>query len=1072
MPIAIRNRSGFRRSRISVPAGLCSAIVGALVIQSTPALAHDAAPAPAKRIAFPTLSKAQLNSAVEAQAEMASSGLSVIGSFATQNQVKGALIARGVPMIIDNPIIDAATLATKGFVPSHGWVTFKGEGLAFGRPPDANAFELDKPYVLLYAPMRSLSDAALTDQIPDPPYQLVGAAWFKDYEGTALMTATPTETPPTMDPVPDGLLPGGGWFRHSAGCHLSNGQFVAFNENLPAPSATRAATGIAWCQAIGLGSTFAGSSPEPTTLERGECRLSRDLNATIPRPIMDGSTVLTNRPPFPQLLPPGAEPYVRPEPTIEDSGLLYLADLTVWIAQKAIHSAWSGYGVLYRASLNALRVASNVKCNAIALEPNVNIPTFWHGAAWDAHLFFRPDGTTTAGIVDYTVIPNGYVGPSIAFTPVTDFAHVLDIGAAPLAPQTAVLVGGNAQAYVSWTPPSDPSGAGVVPLPITGYEVTVTKPGSPSRTVTVAPNLRQTVISGLSGGTYTASVKAINNTDTGAAKVSSSAVIGGTGPQVTWSYHGNPPTSRGFINGSLSADITATDATGVAKIQWWSDAEPTVRDVVPASGSPTTLTALGGVGTPGARELYFKAIDTDGNESPITTLRGTVTQFAPMTPTFGTVNTTEWMNHDVAVTWNAVDFDNDLDRDASSPNPVFITTEGAASTAVVRAVDAVGRVATATTPAVKIDKTAPTSSVSGIPTGWTNRPVTATFSTADSLSGVDSVRWFFDGPTVGEPVNRFTTTATMSDEGEYTLNWVVTDRANNISELQSVPFRIDKTAPSLTGAVSSRVAPNAAGWLNTDAVIEWSASDAASGVDTATLAAASRISSEGSAMTITNSVSDLAGNTTTATSPPVNIDKTPPVSSMTLPSSFGTTVVLSVSSSDTLSGVAKRWTRVDGRAAVEGAAVTVSTPGSHVVEYWSQDVAGNVETPKSVSFSLSAPSSSIVPSVGSSAPTTSTALAAVSPTTTLAPLIPAVRPETTDRTPATSTVAPTTIAPRSNGVRSVTTTTIRATKSPKRPSVTTTVKRPSRLPLSQNRKPKATVKSSATTTKKSSPKRS
>ena len=44
--------------------------------------------------------------------------------------------------------------------------------------------------------------------------------------------------------------------------------------------------------------------------------------------------------------------------------------------------------------------------------------------------------------------------------------------------------------------------------------------------------------------------------------------------------------------------------------------------------------------------------------------------------------------------------------------------------------------------------------------------------------------------------------------------------------------------------------------------------------------------------------------------------------------------------------------RVDGGAWGKGTSVTVSAPGAHTVEYRSADKAGNVETAKSVGFSI------------------------------------------------------------------------------------------------------------------------
>ncbi len=54
------------------------------------------------------------------------------------------------------------------------------------------------------------------------------------------------------------------------------------------------------------------------------------------------------------------------------------------------------------------------------------------------------------------------------------------------------------------------------------------------------------------------------------------------------------------------------------------------------------------------------------------------------------------------------------------------------------------------------------------------------------------------------------------------------------------------------------------------------------------------------------------------------------------------------------SGVAHTYYKVDGGAQQEGTTVVVSTPGSHTLEFWSEDRAGNVEFVNTVTFTISA----------------------------------------------------------------------------------------------------------------------
>src|SRR5205823_1600354 len=122
-------------------------------------------------------------------------------------------------------------------------------------------------------------------------------------------------------------------------------------------------------------------------------------------------------------------------------------------------------------------------------------------------------------------------------------------------------------------------------------------------------------------------------------------------------------------------------------------------------------------------------------------------------------------------------------------------------------------------------------------------------------------------------------------------------------------IKIDRTPPTLSGAPTS--SPNAAGWYKSNVTIRWSCGDGLSGIaGDGSCPADSTISSEGIALTANASVSDKAGNTTTATSSPaVNLDKTAPVLNISGAASGASNVCLGAPSrptfapSDALSGL-------------------------------------------------------------------------------------------------------------------------------------------------------------------------
>ncbi|MDP9861198.1 MULTISPECIES: PDZ domain-containing protein [Streptosporangium] len=92
------------------------------------------------------------------------------------------------------------------------------------------------------------------------------------------------------------------------------------------------------------------------------------------------------------------------------------------------------------------------------------------------------------------------------------------------------------------------------------------------------------------------------------------------------------------------------------------------------------------------------------------------------------------------------------------------------------------------------DGEAPVTTASGVPSGWTSRPVQVVLTASDSGAGVERTEYHLgDGswrPYSG-PVR-------VDREGESVLAFRSVDRAGNVEEPRSVTVRIDTTAPTLT----------------------------------------------------------------------------------------------------------------------------------------------------------------------------------------------------------------------------------------------------------------------------------
>jgi parallel beta-helix repeat protein len=263
-----------------------------------------------------------------------------------------------------------------------------------------------------------------------------------------------------------------------------------------------------------------------------------------------------------------------------------------------------------------------------------------------------------------------------------------------------------------------------------------------------------------------------------------------------------------------------------------------------------------------------------------------------------------WNNSDVRVTFECID---NLSGIAScSSEPKTLTQEGKDQPVTGEAVDNMGNRAS-TTVKVSIDKTKPIIQA-GSPRGtlgnegWYRSDVTVPFTATDNLSGFDPdgrLSASFEGTTSGEGTDRYV-------EGR------IKDRAGNEADPVSLgPFKVDKTAPTVTAELSPR--PNAQGWNNTDVTVSFRCEDRVSGV--ARCSDPVRVTQEGR-QEIRGTGEDRAGNVGSVTVA-VNLDKTPPTGSLTIndgtDSTTSTTVTLRITANDPLSGVAEMRFSNDGR---------------------------------------------------------------------------------------------------------------------------------------------------------------
>jgi hypothetical protein len=245
----------------------------------------------------------------------------------------------------------------------------------------------------------------------------------------------------------------------------------------------------------------------------------------------------------------------------------------------------------------------------------------------------------------------------------------------------------------------------------------------------------------------------------------------------------------------------------------------------------------------------------------------------------------------------------------------------------------------------KIDKQPPTIAASAqqansapYTTGtWTNQAVTVHFSCADAGSGLASC-----------PADQV-----FNVDGAATASGDASDVAGNTASASLSPIQIDSTKPTISAAATS--APNAAGWYNSSVTVRFNCADALSGIPAGACPADQVLSSEGSAIASTaQTVGDLAGNLSAPSNVvTARIDTTAPATIGSVSPGGRPTVTLAAS--DGLSGVASTNYRIDGGALQSySGPFTLVAPGAHTISFFSVDVAGNREEPKTLVVSVPA----------------------------------------------------------------------------------------------------------------------
>ena len=226
-----------------------------------------------------------------------------------------------------------------------------------------------------------------------------------------------------------------------------------------------------------------------------------------------------------------------------------------------------------------------------------------------------------------------------------------------------------------------------------------------------------------------------------------------------------------------------------------------------------------------------------------------------------------WYSGDVTIHWTAADSLSGLA--GSAPADSTISSEGMGLTTSASVSDKAGNTTNATSsPAVRIDKTPPTTGISGISNVWVNGQVTVSLSPADNLSGVASTRYVVDGG-----ATQTGTSFTLSTDGDHTVTFFSTDVAGNAETPQTAHVLIDRTAPTIGHSFTPATYTDGA-WTNGNVTVTFNCADQG-GSGLASCTAPVTKNTEGEGQQVVGTATDNAGNSSTDTAV-VSIDKTAP----------------------------------------------------------------------------------------------------------------------------------------------------------------------------------------------------
>ncbi|MDZ4169070.1 MAG: NHL repeat-containing protein, partial [Coriobacteriia bacterium] len=460
---------------------------------------------------------------------------------------------------------------------------------------------------------------------------------------------------------------------------------------------------------------------------------------------------------------------------------------------------------------------------------------------------------------------------------------------------------------------------------------------------TLAQNQRLHSFTGLSAGAHVLSIEWLSSRNAS----STGNIIGLDAVDIvgTLASDSTPPTTTdnvigGWHNAGQLVSLVATDNTFVTSTRYR------------VNGSAlTTYTVPFTVSGEGENVVEYFSTDLAGN---VETTKPVSVFVDTTAPALTDDVPAQWVQGPVDVTLGATDAGSDvmaimysLDGSAASTYSAAVRVSKQGTTELsYYALDNVGNVSDVATVAVKVDNVAPVTS-DDAPEGWVGGSVSVELTAHDVHSGAAEIVYSVDG----SPEQTYTAPVEVTAEGTTTIEYYAVDAAGNIETAQEAIVLLDSTPPSSTDD-----APTS--WVASDTTVNVVSTDTLSGVErieysldgspVATTAGPIAILG-GGVHTLQYRAIDVVGNIESTRTATVRIDATAPVTtSNALITTYSSTATVSLTATDTQSGVALTKWRLNGSTWTTGTVLTVpgSMLGTHTIEWFSTDAVGNVESIK------------------------------------------------------------------------------------------------------------------------------